>query len=274
MAGFDMHIHSTASDGSLDVREIVDISRAKYYIAGIAITDHDTVAGLPRALDYAKKLNYPLIPGIELSAEYEEYEVHILGYWIETDKIAADGRLRLMGQAREERCRQMARRLAALDMPVDVETIIAAATKAKCSLGRPHIASAMVEAGYVENLREAFDSWLSRGKPVYVPRLKLSPGEALDMIVEAGGVAVLAHPGIGLPDHLVSRLARQGLGGLEVYHSEHSRMAEKKYLQMARQYRLASIGGSDFHFSGSRDIGCRLTSPEQLRFLSGQRERL
>jgi predicted metal-dependent phosphoesterase TrpH len=110
--------------------------------------------------------------------------------------------------------------------------------------------------------------------PGYAPRLKLSPYEALEMVTGAGGIAVLAHPGTGVPDHLVPRLARLGLGGIEVYHSEHNRMAERKYLQMARHYRLAAMGGSDFHMPGSREIGCRITSLGQLRFLTEHRESL
>lgn len=272
MSGFDMHIHSTASDGCLEAREIIDLARSKDYLSGIAITDHDTVAALPAACAYAERRAYPLIAGIELSTEYEDCDVHILGYWIDAAKMAADGRLRQMGQAREERCRKIARRLAALGMPVEVEAVIAAATATKRSLGRPHLAQAMLEAGYVASMREAFIKWLGRGMPAYVPRLKLSPGEALEMVAQAGGIAVLAHPGTGAPDHLLPALVRQGLGGLEVYHSEHDELAEKKYLQMARHYRLAALGGSDFHFPGPRDIGCRLTSPEQLRFLAAQRE--
>jgi len=274
MIGYDMHIHSTASDGCLDVQEIIDLARGRCELCGIAITDHDTVAGLPRACAYAAKLNYPLIAGIELSTEYEDHDVHILGYWIDAKKIAANGRLEQIGQAREERCRQMAHRLAALGMYLDVEAIIAAAAFAKRSLGRPHIAQAMVEAGYAENLREVFAKWLGRGLPAYTPRPKLSPGEALDMVAAAGGIAVLAHPGSGAPDHLTPILVRQGLGGIEVYHSDHNKMAERKYLQMAYDYRLAIMGGSDYHMPGSRDIGCHITSPGQLRYLSEQRGRL
>jgi predicted metal-dependent phosphoesterase TrpH len=272
---FCIHYHSytgTAQDGDMVLNDVI----ALYANGGfdvIAITDHDTVAGLPRASDYAKKLKFPLITGIELSAEYQGYDVHVLGYWIDVGKIAADRRLQQMIQAREERCRRMARRLTALGMPVDVDKIITVAADTKRSLGRPHVAQVMVEAGYVENLREAFSKWLGHGMPAYVPRLKLSPHEALEMVATAGGIGVLAHP-VGVPDHLVPRLVRQGLGGIEVYHSDHNRMAENKYLQMAHHYHLAAMGGSDFHVPGQHDIGCRTTSQGQLQFLSEQRERL
>jgi len=270
MSGFDMHIHSTASDGCLDVVEIIDLARANRNLRGIAITDHDTVAGLPRAMEYANEVDYTLIAGIELSSEYEDCDVHILGYWIDAHKLACDDRLTQMGQARAERCREMARRLAALGMTLDVEAVIAGAANGGV-LGRPHVAQAMVEAGYASNIKEVFAKWLGRGLPAYVPRLKFSPSEALEMIMDAGGVAVLAHPGVGVPDHLAQSLARHGLAGIEVYHSEHNKEAEKKYLHMARRYHLAAMGGSDFHMPGSREIGCRITTPDQLRFLAKQR---
>jgi predicted metal-dependent phosphoesterase TrpH len=272
MTGYDMHIHSTASDGYLDVQEIIDLARSKDELTGIAITDHDTVCGLPRACAYANSLNYPLIAGIELSSEYENHDVHILGYWIDVEKITADGRLEQIALAREERCRRMARSLATLGMPIDIEAVIAAAAETKRSLGRPHVAQAMVEAGYADNIREAFSKWLGRGMSAYAPRLKLSPYEAIEMVAAAGGIAVLAHPGTGVPDHLAPLLARQGLGGIEVYHSDHNKMAERRYLQMAHALRLAAIGGSDFHMPGSRDIGCRITSLEQLRFLAKKKD--
>ncbi|MCL1974957.1 MAG: PHP domain-containing protein [Firmicutes bacterium] len=271
MPGFDMHIHSTASDGYYNAEEIIDLALATNNVNGIAITDHDTVAALPQASAYAKKLNYPLIPGIELSAEYEGCDVHILGYWIDIAKMAANDDLKHICQAREERFRQMANRLAALNMPVAVETLIAESAQTQHSLGRPHLAQAMVKAGYAENVREAFRKWLSRDMPAYVPRFKLSPFEALHMIAQAFGIAVLAHPGTGAPDNLIKLLAQQGLGGIEVYHSEHNKAAEKKYLRMAQHYHLAAIGGSDFHMVGQRSIGCRLTMPEQLTLLKQAR---
>lgn len=272
MPGFDMHIHSTASDGQLDVVEVIDLARTKD-VAGIAITDHDTVEGLPRALAYAKSLDFPLIPGIELSTEYENRDVHILGYWIDVEKIQVSGRLQEIGQARQERCRQIVRRLAALGMELDADAIIAAAKDGK-SLGRPHVALAMVEANYVATLKEAFNKWLGRGMPAYVARPKFTPREAIALVQAADGVAVLAHPGISVPDYMLQPLIRLGLGGIEVYHSEHNKRAEQKYLQIARRYRLAAMGGSDFHLPGVRDIGSRTTSIGQLERLAEARMRL
>ena len=274
MSGFDMHIHSTASDGQLTAVQIIDQVRERGLL-GLSITDHDTVAGLPDALAYAQIVDIPLIPGIELSAEYDGRDVHILGYWINFQSMLNSERLRQIKAAREERCHQIVRRLAVLGMPLQMADITASVGADEVhSLGRPHIALAMVEAKYVSSIKEAFNKWLSRGQPAYVPRLKFTPLEAMELIHEAEGVTALAHPGVGVPDNLIIRLVRQGLGGIEVYHSEHNRMAEKKYLQVARQYRLAALGGSDFHAPGTREIGSHLTSLGQLERLAAARMRV
>ncbi|MCL1816666.1 MAG: PHP domain-containing protein [Clostridiales bacterium] len=272
MNGFDMHIHSNSSDGQLDVCKIIDIARNVPGLTGISITDHDTVAALPRAISYAKKYNYPLIPGIELSAAYEEYDVHILGFWIDISTIMANGCLQQLCAARQERFYNMAYRLGLLGMPIDAEAVVAGTAGTGNALGRLHIAQAMVAAGYVEHIEEAFTNWLGRGMPAYAPRLKFNPEEAIELIAEARGIAVLAHPGMGVPDHVVGRLVGLGLGGLEVYHSAHDDKAVNKYLQMAGQYHIAALGGSDFHRPGQRYIGSHITSPEQLQFLNKRRK--
>ena len=274
MTGFDMHIHSTASDGIWTAEQIIDQAR-ELGLSGISITDHDTVAGLPQTLAYAQSVDLPLISGIELSSEYEGRDVHILGYWIDVEFMLQSAFLHKINAAREERCHKIMQRLAALGMPLDLNVVIAGAGQlGERSLGRPHIAFAMVEAGYVQNIKEAFNKWLSRGLPAYVPRLKFTPFEAIDLIHEAKGITVLAHPGTGVPDILLPRLVRHGLGGIEVYHSDHNKMAERKYLQLARQYHLAALGGSDFHAPGLREIGSRLTSLSQLERLAAARTHL
>ena len=129
----------------------------------------------------------------------------------------------------------------------------------------------MMDAGYVVSLREAFLKWLGRGLPAYVPRLKISPFDAMDIIHEAGGVAVLAHPGTGVQDYLIPYLIKKGLAGVEAYHPEHTRQAEKKYANIAHRYKLAAMGGSDFHREGMRMIGCRRTSLGQLAILASHK---
>ena len=267
MSGFDTHIHSTASDGRVAPGQLVAMAQERGLI-GMALTDHDTVAGIEEAAQVAAELDFPFIPGIELSAQFAEHEVHILGYWIDREFMADNSRLQMMQEARMTRCEDMVRRLCALGLKLDVARIVECAAAEGCSLGRPHVAQAMVDMGYVENIKEAFTKWLSKGMPAYIPRLKLDPLEAVAMIKAAGGVAALAHPGVGVPDMLIPQLVRGGIGGIEVYHSEHNRAAEHKYLQLARRYKLAALGGSDFHVQGYREIGSHVTTVGQLAILA------
>ncbi|MGI5892516.1 MAG: PHP domain-containing protein [Bacillota bacterium] len=268
MPGFDMHIHTPASDGLCPIEKIIELAQAAG-LDGIAITDHDTVFGLAEAQKIAKTMSFPLIPGIELSADWEGIDVHILGYWIDYDQSWLIQRLELLQEDRLDRCYRIARKLAALKMPIDAAAII---KSAGASVGRPHIAKAMVQKGYVTTEKEAFRKWLGKGMQAYVPRVKFSPFEALDMIQRAGGAAVLAHPATGVPDSLVGPLAHMGLAGIEVYHPEHNHVAENKYLRFARYFRLAILGGSDFHGRPDRQIGCKTTALMQLERLAAKRE--
>lgn len=268
MAGFDTHCHSTASDGALAPAELV--ARAKERgLMGLALTDHDTVAGLAEALAAGSRLDITVLPGIELSAEHREHDVHVLGYWIDVDRMLAAGRLQELAAARTGRIYEIVRRLSILGMELDADAIVSSAGS---SPGRPHVAAAMVEAGYVTSIREAFAKWLGRGLPAYVPRSKLSPFEAVELIRTAGGVAALAHPGCGVPDSLIRPLVRAGIGGIEVYHPDHDRAAEKKYAALAHRFGLAALGGSDFHVPGVRELGCRVTTVGQLGKLAACRK--
>lgn len=266
MAGFDTHIHSTASDGQYTPSQLVELAKEKGLL-GLALTDHDTVAGHEEARRRAAELDIPFIPGIELSAELGERDVHILGYWINGEKLLATGRLQALHSARHRRVVEIVRKLDQLGMKLDLEQILSL-EKAGRSLGRPHVAQAMVEAGYVGNIREAFLKWLGRGMPAFVPREKLSPQDAVALIKKSDGVPVIAHPGTGMPDSLIYALHRAGIGGIEVYHTEHNRAAEQKYLRIARKLHIAAMGGSDFHAPGIRAIGCRVTTLGQLEILS------
>lgn len=260
MAGFDMHIHSTASDGAVAPAMLVEQAQQRGLL-GMALTDHDTVAGLAEAMAAGKRLQFTVIPGIEISAEWQEHDVHILGYWVNAEKLLAGGRLQEIEAARTQRIYETVRRLSLLGLSLDAEQILATAG---ASPGRPHIARAMIDAGYAASMKDAFGKWLNRGRPAYVPRLKLTPFEAIEMIRAADGAAVLAHPGCGVPDPFLQPLARAGLGGIEAYHPEHSRAMEKKYARFALYHRLAAFGGSDFHVSGPRELGTRVTTVGQL----------
>ena len=255
-----MHIHSTASDGALAPSQLVAAAKDRGLL-GMSITDHDTVAGLAEARETGRQLDFTVIPGIELSSEYRERDVHILGYWINGEKLLSMGTLQELAAARTQRIYEITKRLARLGMALDAEAILASAG---ASPGRPHVALAMIEAGYVGTLKEAFSKWLNRGKPGYVPRKKLSPFEAIELIRAAEGAAVIAHPGCGVPDNLLLPLVRAGVGGIEVYHPEHNSAAEKKYARFALMNRLAAFGGSDYHVSGIRELGSRITTLGQL----------
>ncbi|MBQ3112496.1 MAG: PHP domain-containing protein [Firmicutes bacterium] len=262
---FDMHMHSTASDGRV-APELLPQLVKDAGLVGFSLTDHDTVAGIGRAAAAAKELDLAFIPGIEISCEANDHDIHVLGYWFDAAKMQADGRLQLLAEARVQRVEAIAHRLELLGMPVDIEAILAKGTE--CTLGRPHVAAAMVEKGYVSTPREAFIKWLGRGLPAFVPRYKLTVEESVEMIKGAGGVAVLAHPGPSDADFLLPKLNRLGFGGLECYHSDHHKEAERRYAHFARQHRLAVLGGSDFHHLGARPIGCRRTMLAQLEWLA------
>ncbi len=272
MAGFDIHIHSTASDGAEAPAALVHMAKEQG-VLGLAITDHDTADGLKEAAQAAMAVDFPFIPGIELSAEVNERDVHLLGYWLDMDIVLADTDLKAMQAARYQRCYEIVARLARLGMSLDAEQIIAQAGNCG-SLGRPHIAKAMVEAGFCSSIKDAFNKWLGRGLPGFVPRLKLEPVQAMEIIHRAKGVPVLAHPGKGVPDQLIPALVRAGLGGIEVYHPDHNYAATRKYLQITQKYRLAATGGSDFHMRGFREIGCRITTIKQLARLAEKREEI
>ena len=273
MSGFDLHVHSTASDGANAPAALVEMAKAQGLL-GMALTDHDTVEGVAEAENRARELDLPLIAGIEFSAEYRQKDVHILGYWLDSGKLSAHPRLKELQEARYQRCYESVARLARLGFDLDADQIVSSAGGSG-SLGRPHIAMAMVAAGYCANIKEAFNKWLGRGMPGYVPRMKLTPQEAISLILEADGVPVLAHPGIAnIPDALILQLVKAGLGGIEVYHPDHNFAAVRKYLQLARRLRLPATGGSDFHVQGVRSLGCRITTVQQLSLLAQKREQL
>jgi 3',5'-nucleoside bisphosphate phosphatase len=270
----DLHLHTTASDGTLSPPELVHKARAAGLFT-ISITDHDTTAGCEAAREAARAAGLDLVPGIEISAVADGRDVHLLGYFIDT----ASGSLRaFLDTQREERLRrvaEMGERLAALGVPVDVAPILASAARGR-SVGRPQIASALLAAGYVTTRDEAFDRFLEYGGPAYVPRRGASPEDVIDIIHGAGGVASLAHPGVMHRDELIAPLAGAGLDALEALHSDHDDAAEARYRDLARELGLLVTGGSDFHgevqHRASR-FGCLSMSAAELEDLRRAAER-
>lgn len=240
----DLHLHTTASDGQLAPSELIQLARVQH-LDVIAITDHDTTAGLPEALQAAAGLPV-VIPGIELSAEDAGLDVHLLGYFVNTQDAAFQAQLVHFREDRERRGHQIVSKLAQLGKPVAWERVQAQADGG--SVGRPHIARAMVEAGYVETVKEAFDLYLHTGGPAYVARERLTPESAIDLVHHAGGAAVLAHPGL-LPNYaaMVERLVTAGLDGVELNHPKNIPNVRDNLRALAAKHSLITTGGTDYH---------------------------
>lgn len=251
MPGFDMHIHTKASDGVLEVDEIMKLAEQSG-LEGIAITDHDTVGSLDRALALSKENDFLVIPGIELSTEFAKKEVHILGYLFNYHLPWVTEKLEQLQRDRVTRILKMVDKLNQLGYDVDKREVQAIAGNG--SIGRPHIAYVLRQKGYISSLQDAFQHLIGIGCPAYVPRFKLSPVEAVKFIREAKGVPVMAHPGLSQLDYLIPILRDEGLMGLEVYHPDHSYEEEERYLQLATKYKLIVTGGSDFH--GYKEGSC------------------
>jgi predicted metal-dependent phosphoesterase TrpH len=275
MAEVDLHLHTTASDGRLSPTELVRLL-AKRGLRMAAITDHDTTNGLDEAFEEAA--NHPgltLIPGIELSADVPGNEVHMLGYHVDRDDEDLQSALKEFRAGRVERGKDMVDRLAELGLPVSWERV---QKLAQGTVGRPHIAQAMVERGYIEHVAQAFDKYLGRNGLAYSERVKLTPEGAVRLITQAGGVAVLAHP-IYTTDYIdmLPGLKAAGLVGMEVHYSTLSRDAIAELERVAKEHDLLPCGGSDYHAMDKPDealpgqAGPPLEVAERLADLAGRR---
>ncbi len=243
----DLHLHTTASDGRLSPAELV----ARVAAAGIttmSVTDHDTVAGLAEVGVEAAARGIRLVPGIEITSTADGRDVHLLGYFFDPGSAPLLAFLEGQRAMRVSRVREIGARLALLGMPIDVEALVtAAAARPGSSIGRPQIARALVGAGHVGSIQEAFDRWLANGRPAYVARTGPSPAAVVDVVHAAGGVASFAHPAVTKRDELIRPLADHGLDAIEVYHSDHLPEHERDYRGLAARLGLLVSGGSDFH---------------------------
>ncbi len=244
----DLHTHSTTSDGELGPSEVVRLA-ARTGLVCLALTDHDTTNGVREAQAAGQALGIEVIAGVEINSEDERGDAHILGYFIDPDYAPLQEQLLAIRDARVGRARGMLRKLAELGMPLKWEAVLEMAGEA-ASIARPHIARAMVQAGYVCSTQEAFDKYIHNDGPAYVNRLRLTMHEAIGLIHAAGGVAVMAHAGESGLIHLVPALVAAGLDGVEVYYPDHTPEHQAQLLALAEQYRLAVTGGSDFHTLG------------------------
>ncbi len=250
----DLHIHTIASDGLHTPGEVVAMSRAAG-LRAIAITDHDTVDGLVEANEAATGTELEVIPGVEISTEVAQAEIHILGYFVNYSDAKFAARLAEFRNSRVERARVMLARLDALGISLSWEQVRELAGDG--ALGRPHIARAMEASGHVRSVQEAFDRYLGRGKPAYVPRFKAKPVEAIRLIRQAQGLPILAHPWEATP--LLPELVSEGLIGLEAYYANYASEVVSLLCKQAKQYGLLCTGGSDFHGIGllpENRLGC------------------
>jgi len=241
----DLHTHTVASDGALTPRDLVR-KAVEHRVGVLAITDHDSTEGLAEARDEAgRHPGLTLVPGLEINCNVEGAEIHVLGYLV--DHEAAWFQEFLAGQraARTARVYALTARLAELGVPIDPAEVLALAGEA--APGRPHVAQVMVKHGYVQSVREAFDRYLRSDGPANVPRHRLTPIEAIEVIRRAGGIAVFAHPGLAGRDAMIPDLVDAGLGGIETYYAEHSGAQVRSYLELCRRFGLVATGGSDFH---------------------------
>jgi hypothetical protein len=248
----DLHLHTTASDGRCSPEELVNRACTRG-IRTMSVTDHDTMAGVAPAAAAARELGLTLVPGIEITSVHRGRDVHVLAYFLEhlseeLERLLADQR-----RNRIARAQLIAERLAAAGAPIDVDALMEAATAlGGKSIARPQIAQALIAAGHVSTVAEAFDRFLSEDGPAYVPHQGAAPAMVVEMIGRAGGVASLAHPGYTKKDEIIPDLVAAGLTAIEAHHSSHDPEATRRYLSLARHYGLAVTGGSDFHGENTR----------------------
>jgi predicted metal-dependent phosphoesterase TrpH len=250
----DLHLHTTASDGRCTPWELVD----RVVEAGItvmAVTDHDTTGAVADVQAYAHERGISAIAGIEITANEEGRDIHILGYFIDPGHAPFVEVLQRQRTIRRERVEAIGARLAELGMPIDVPALIeATAQQSGKSLGRPQIARAMIQAGHVTSVREAFDHWLATDRPAFIPRSGPAPEDVIAIVHAAGGLVSLAHPGRTGIDPRIIPLHAAGLDAIEVYHSDHDEATVRRYYWMACDLGLLMTGGSDYHGDPSHGV--------------------
>ncbi len=242
----DLHIHSTASDGRLTPEEIVKQAHSAG-LSAIALTDHDTVDGIQAALQAAGSSGLEVITGIEFNTELEGAEIHILGYYLTLDNDLAET-LAILRVARANRAKVIIDRLSLIGIRIDYERLRQLAGQA--TMGRPHVARALCEAGYTTSVGEAFERYLAKGKPAYVPHHRLDPFMAIEAVLKAEGIPVLAHPGLAKKDELIPEFVARGLLGIEVFYPFHTPGDVARYEKICLDHGLIMTGGTDCHGPG------------------------
>ena len=240
----DLHLHTQFSDGTFTPEELV-LHAQKGGLSCIALTDHDTVEGCARTAAACAAVKMEFITGAELTAEHQDTEVHIIGYFLDTHNPALLARIATFQAVRQNRIHEMVAALNKMGVPLKVEAVFALAN---CrSPGRPHVARALVKEKLVGSLDEAFERFLKKNRPAWVPKTKMSALESVDLIHQAGGLAVMAHPGLNHNDDIIPDLVAVGLDGIECFHTKHSTSMSEHYLEIAEKHDLLVTGGSDCH---------------------------
>lgn len=240
----DLHCHTTASDGLLSPKELIRLA-ADLGLKGVGITDHDTIQGWKEAEEAGTYYKIQVLRGIELNTDWLGKEVHLLGYELDNSSDYFNDKLISLSQAREQRMLEILDRLKTLGVYIHEDEVRQFAQGD--SIGRPHIAQALLGRGLIRNIREGFDRYIGAGAPAYVPRYKLTTEEGLELILKAQGIPVIAHPGMQRLEEGIPAWVEAGLKGIEVVHSEHNRDDVIRYQAIAQKYQLIMTGGSDFH---------------------------
>lgn len=247
----DLHIHTNKSDSTFSPLEVVRYA-VQCGLSAIAITDHDSVEAIAPVVDIAGQYNIEVIPGVELSTDANGEEVHILGYYIDYNQKWFLRKMELLRKHRFFRAQKIIKKLNSLGIDISLEEVLSVSGEG--AVGRLHIAKALQQKGYIRSIPEAFDRFIGKGGPAYVRKYRITPEEAIGMIKKLGGVPVLAHPQIMGQDVWIPRMVRDGLEGIEVYHSDHDKEGEVHYLELARKYDLLITGGSDCHGKGKGKV--------------------
>ena len=243
----DLHLHTYYSDGTFTPEQVAKAAE-EMKLAAISLTDHDTIEGCDRLAKACDERNIEFIPGTELSVDIEGNEMHLLGYFLDTQNERLITETTKYQQNRTNRVHGLVDQLNELGIELDADDVF---DLAKCKApGRPHVARALVKHGFCGSVDEAFSRFLRRGAPAGVPKTNVDYREGIELIHQAGGLAVMAHPGLNKIDHLIPDLVKAGLDGLECWHTRHPKSTAKRYREMAERYGLIITGGSDCHGAG------------------------
>jgi predicted metal-dependent phosphoesterase TrpH len=247
----DLHMHTTYSDGTLNVQELVGRAK-KAGLAIISITDHDNTGAIDEAMEIGKRVGVEVVTGVELSATVEEQDVHILGYFFNHKDERLQEHLEFFRGERMRRAERIVGKLHTLNVPLRLESVLERAGTG--SVGRPHIAGALLDEGLTETYHEAFLKYIGFGKPAYEKKYQVSPQEAIELISAAGGLSFVAHPGNNLDERVLMGLIRDGVDGIEVVHPSHTMERVNHYNGIVNEYFLLASGGSDFHGGKRNDL--------------------